>query len=141
VRSIWVALFGDGSGTGPGGRPAPASSTVVEERARVRRENPLGLYQGRHYTEYVDDIRDLKKADPARAEELLLALIDVVEAEAKVRRWKPAPAYYKHLAILLRRRKEYAGEVAILERHERWYPGGGRFAERLQKARSLAAQG
>jgi hypothetical protein len=124
VQSIWAALFGDGSSSGIETAGAPASRTLEEERARIRRENPLGLYQGRHYTEYIEDIRRLKKTDPAQAGELLRALIDVIEAEAKARRWKPAPAYYEHLAILLRKRKDFGGEVAILERHEQWFPGG-----------------
>jgi hypothetical protein len=139
ARSIWAALLGGDrpSAIERADAPAADSRTLEEERARIRRENPHGLYEGRHYTEYVDEVRKLKKTDPAAAEELLLHLVEVVEAEATALRWKPAPWYFEHVAILRRKRKDYAGEVAILERHERWYPDGGKFAERLRKARAL----
>ena len=140
MRSIWDALFGGDRSSAIRRTDASAADarTLEEERARIRKENPYGLYEGRHYTEYVDEVRELKKANPLAAEQLLLHLVDVVEREASARRWKPAPWYFEHAAIIRRKRKDYAGEVAILERHERWYPDGGKFAERLQKARALA---
>jgi hypothetical protein len=49
-----------------------ATRSLEQERERIRRENPQGLYKGRHYTEYVDEVRTLKKTDPAAAEALLL---------------------------------------------------------------------
>jgi hypothetical protein len=140
TRSIWRALFGTAGEASDISDREAEPRTLEEERVRIRQENPHGLFEGRHYTEYVDEVRRLKKTDPAAAENLLLHLIDVVESEAKVRGWKPAPWYYEQLAILRRKGKDYTAEVAILERHECWYPGGGKFAERLEKARALAAR-
>jgi len=77
-----------------------------------------GCYQGRHYTAYVDQVKDLKrKGDYARAERLLLELVNAVEAEAKANDWAVAPAYYEQLAIIYRKQKDSAKEIAILERY------------------------
>lgn len=143
-RSIWAGLF---SGAERVAEPKIGleQSTVwahslETERARIRAENPAGIYKGRHYAEYAEDIRRLKREDPSAAEALLLDLIAVVEAEARTRRWKPPPAYYEHLAILRRKRRDYISEIAVLEQHEAWHSGGGKFAERLEKAKNLLAR-
>ena len=60
-----------------------------------------GYIDGNHYTEYLDSINDLKRAqrtDDAIA--LLLRCVDATEAEDRVDQWGVAPGYYEQLAIL-----------------------------------------
>jgi len=99
-----------------------------------------GFYQCKHFTEYVEQVKTLKRAGKFdEAEQLLLALVDAVEAENRAEKLGAAPWYYEQLAILYRGRKDYAAEVAILERcHQQPHGRGGPvFAERLEKARAL----
>ncbi len=54
-----------------------------------------GYVRGRHYTDYVEVAKDLKRQGRlAKLEELLRELIDAVEAEARKKRWAVAPWYY-----------------------------------------------
>ena len=102
--------------------------------------NPLGFYQGKHYTAHIDRVKALKRAEKLdEAEQLLLALLDVVEAENAVKQFGVAPWYFEQLAIIYRSRKDYAAEVAILERcHQQPYSRGApAFAGRLEKAQAL----
>jgi hypothetical protein len=105
-----------------------------------------GFVDGKHYTEYVSTVRDLKRSgDLTAAERLLLRLIDATEAEARAEGWGVAPAYYEQLAILYSKQKTQEKERAILERYERQAkaPGAtpGRLAERLTKVRHKMAIG
>jgi len=86
-----------------------------------------GLYNGRHYTTYVEEVKALKRAgDYVRAEALLLALVEATENEARVNRWCVAPWYYDQLAIIYRRTKQPEKELQILERYaSRWRPEDG----------------
>jgi hypothetical protein len=99
-----------------------------------------GFYHGKHFTEYIDRVNTLKRAEKLdEAERLLLALIDVIEAENQTQQFGVAPWYYEQLAILYRGRNDYAAEVAILERCQQqpYSRGEPAFAERLEKARAL----
>lgn len=101
-----------------------------------------GRVRGRHYTDYVDDVKLLRRnGQDAAAERLLLELVDATEEEARFRGTGVAPWYYEQLAIIYRKRKDPAAEVAILERYGRQpsAPGTGaaRLAERLAKAKTL----
>lgn len=100
-----------------------------------------GFHQGKHYTEYVEQVKELKRTKRLEeAEQLLLALVDAVEAENHVEKFGVAPGYYEHLAIIYRGRKDYAAEIAILERCNRQpYSRGAMFVERIEKARALQA--
>lgn len=101
----------------------------------------LGHVNGRHYTEHTDDVTALKRAGKSEeAERLLLDLVNAVEAENKVEKLGVAPWYYEQLAVLYRQRKDYAAEIAILERaaaqpHSK---GGPLFADRIAKAKALS---
>ncbi len=105
----------------------------------AKRKDKSGEYQGRHYTEYVDEVKDLKrqgKLDDATA--LLLALVDAAEAEAKAEQWSVPPWYYEQLAIIYRGQNDYVAEVGILERYSRMPRGPkDRLTDRLQKAQAL----
>lgn len=105
-----------------------------------------GFVRGRHYTEYVEEVKELRRAGhEAEAEKLLLELVDATEAEAQAQRWGVAPWYYEQLAISYRKRKDYLSEIAILERFARQVhaPGAAspQLLERLAKARALAQHG
>lgn len=99
-----------------------------------------------HYTEAVDDIKQLKRdRDHQAAEELLLWCIDQTEAEAGNAQYngKVAPWYYRHLTIVYRKDDRYDDEVDVLERyvevsHDLGNDPDDDLVDRLEKARSLA---
>lgn len=103
-----------------------------------KRQRP-GFYKGKHYIEYVDQVKALKRADKLlEAEQLLLELVDAVEDENRIEQFGISPWYYEQLAVIYRQRADYAAEIAILERGERQpYGKGPLFAERLAKAKAL----
>jgi hypothetical protein len=103
-----------------------------------------GYYNGRHYTTYVSEVKNLKKSGKLEeVEKLLLELIAATEAESVAEGFGVAPWYYEELAKVYRKQKEYAKEVAILERFaaQKHAPGAKppRLLERLEKARHLAS--
>jgi|GEM_PF-734569 len=98
-----------------------------------------GLVRGKHYTDWVDDITALKRH---KAHEeccaLLGELLDAVEREATEQSVSPAPWYYQQMAIVLRKEKDFDGEIAVIERylafpHPTW-PPRPELQERLAKA-------
>lgn len=98
-----------------------------------------GRVRGRHYTDYAEDVRNLRRSGQEEAaERLLLELVDATEEEAHMRGTGVAPWYYEQLAIIYRKRKDPNAEVAILERYagQPSAPGAGaaKLAERLTKA-------
>jgi len=99
----------------------------------------VGFYKGRHYTEYVDKVKELKRVgDYDKAVALLMQLIDAVEQEAKIKGWiTVAPWYYEQLAIIHHKQKVYDAEVSILERFARVNAGDHPLSNRLEKARLL----
>ena len=126
----------------PAGSPTAArrEPQATEERGASAERSTLGFHDGKHYTEYVEDVKALKRhgaLDEASA--LLLQLIDAVEAEADAEASGVAPWYYEHLPIVRRKQKDYRDEVEILERYaERSEaPGAGPdvLRARLDKAR------
>lgn len=98
----------------------------------------LGYYEGKHYTEYVDVVKKLKRDGKYEsAISLLLNLVDVVEQEAKIKKWSVAPWYYEQMAIIYRKIKDYEAEVSILERFAKVNTGENPLLDRLEKARAL----
>jgi len=76
-----------------------------------------GMVRGRHYTTYAEEVKILRRhGHEDDAEPLLLELVDAIEAEARAQGLGVAPWYYEQLAILYRKHREAAAEVAILER-------------------------
>jgi hypothetical protein len=101
-----------------------------------------GFYKGRHYTEWVGDLQELKrKGELDDFEAIMLMVLDANEADAQKQQWGVAPWYYEQLAILYRKQKRYEDEVAVLERYDRQKKAGGvkpaKLKERLVKAREL----
>ncbi len=99
-----------------------------------------GLVRGKHYTTYVETMKELKRRGSYdAAEKLLLELIDATEEESRIERWRPAPAYYEHLAIVYRKLARYGDEVAVLRRFEVANRDYGGLTEEFQR-RLIAAQ-
>ena len=101
-----------------------------------------GLVDGKPYFEYVEEVKQLtRQGEFEKAEALLLRLIEAVEEEAKIEHWVIAPWYYEQLAIIYRKHKAYAKELAILKRfamqnHENKHP----LLERLRKVKANLTQ-
>lgn len=100
-----------------------------------------GYLRGRHFTTYVEDVKTLKregKLDEARA--LLAELIDATEAEARKEKFGVAPWYYAETALICRKQKDRAGEIAVLERYaaKKHAPGAtpDKLLARLEKLKS-----
>jgi len=113
-----------------------------EEMADLHFDHP-GFVDGEHFTAYVDEVKQLKRAK--RHEEaiaLLLKLIAATEAESRDPGGadRVAPWYYEQLAIIYRKERRFADEVAVLERYEdqcsQLGRSAGRLAARLTKARA-----
>ena len=120
------------------------SAAFLAERDRIRQ---AGSVAGVHHTEYVEQVKQLKIAkrhDAAIA--LLLNLVAAVEAESEAagNDYGVSPWYYEQLAIIYRKEKQYADEVAILERYAAQPKAGGaapaKLATRLMRAKTLAAK-
>jgi len=113
-----------------------------EEESRPSRP---GHYKGKHFTEYVDTVKSLKREGRlGEAERLLLGLIDVMEEEERQDGYGVAPWYYEQVAIICRKQQRCADEVAVLERFAEQRKGPGakvpKLLERLKKARELLAR-
>jgi len=137
---VWLDLLESEIPTGH----ASARSTGASEVLARSTPPAHGLFKGKHYTEYVEDIKALKRHDALEeALELLNALIDAVEDEARVEGRGVAPWYYEQAAIVCRKRRDFSGEVAVLERFasQQSAPGASPsvLLERLEKARTKLA--
>ena len=102
----------------------------------------VGYVRGRHFTEYVDEVRALRRTGREdEAETLLLELVDATEEESGCEGWGVAPWYYEQLAISYRKRGDVHGEIQILERfaRQKHAPGASspKLLQRLEKAREL----
>lgn len=93
--------------------------------------NKSGYYKNRHYSTFTPEITKLKKENKnEQLEELLIALVNATEEEEGKTRNGVAPFYYKELAILYHKQKNYRKEVDIL----------CRFAENRHAAQSVSTQ-
>jgi hypothetical protein len=106
-----------------------------------------GVVRGRHYTEYVDEVRSLRREGQEKeAQRLLLELVEATEAESRAQGqgWPVAPWYYEQLAISYRKCADLEGEIGILERyaqHARHLAvPSNPLVKRLMKARARAAR-
>jgi len=120
-----------------------ARTTGARAAASTMSGAQYGLVQGKHYTEFIDDVLALKRRGAlAEALELLYALVDAVEEEAAKTGVGVAPWYYEQAAIVSRKLRDADGEIAILERFaaQPHAPGAQPpvLLERLAKARLKA---
>ena len=116
---------------------------VAEFNFRQSQAREAGSVDGIHFTSYVEQVKQLKREKKhEEAIELLLKLTAATESEANVDGLGVAPWYYEQLAIIYRKEKRYAEEVAILERYNDQPKGLGAkpkvLSDRLVKARKLA---
>ncbi len=129
---------------------APSSPVFTPTIALADRLFPVnskhdGIVNGRHYTEWVDTVKTLKRnGELDQAIHLLRQCADAAEDEGRREKWGVAPWYFEQLAICFRKQKNYATEVAILERFDSLPHGPGsrppKMRERLEKARELLAK-
>jgi len=120
----------------------PIDSELNELLEREKRIKSAGIIDGRHYTEYIGEIKQLKREKRHNeAIKLLGRLVGAVEKEARVADWGVAPRYYEELAIIYRKEKRYSDEVDILERYRKQQRAAGanpsKLDERLKKAKAL----
>ena len=74
--------------------------------------------RGRHYTEWVEPVKQLKREGRLKeAEALLVECVDAVEAEASVEGSSVAPWYYEQLGIVYRKLGDQVASDAIAHRH------------------------
>lgn len=93
-----------------------------------------GNHEGRHYTTYVDEVKELKRTgELERAVALLVELIAATEAEARATSLGVAPWYYEQLAIVFRKLKEPTKELETLERYARQHHAPGKVPARLEE--------
>lgn len=105
-----------------------------------------GFVRDRHYTSYVDTVKELRRAGhEGEAERLLLELVEATESEDEIERLGVAPWYYEQLAISYRKRGDVRSEIEILERFARQKHAPGvmpsTLLNRLEKARALERRG
>lgn len=103
--------------------------------------NAPGLLRGRHFTDYVEEVKNLRRdGQTDQAELLLLELIDATEAESEAKGLGVAPWYYEQLAVLYSKQGEKGREILILERFagQKHARGGTppRLLERLAKKKA-----
>lgn len=115
-------------------RLAAGGATAARERR--------GHVRGKHYTEWPDTVRDLKREERhGEALDLLFECIDAAERDRDGR--EPAPWYTEQAAIIFRKGKDYAAEIAVLERYQKACPRGQRSETvdaRLMKARQFLSK-
>ena len=101
-----------------------------------------GLVDGKHYTDYVETVKELKRRDDlGKAETLLLRLIQAVEEEARTEGWIVAPWYYQQLAIIYRKQRATNKELEVLKRFaSQWHAQQNPLVDRLQKLEALNEQ-
>jgi len=101
-----------------GRKKAPSKGHSEEDN---RKAQEAGCVNGRHYTTYVEEVKQLKREGKlAEAEKLLLRLIKAVEAQAQIDKLSLAPWYYEQLGIVYRKMGEKAKADAIAARYKNW---------------------
>lgn len=129
--------------------PAKASASRLENAPRTGASSSprldAGNVQGRHYTDWVEAVKDLKRLGHLeQARNLLTELCDAAEREAAVTGHVIPPWYFEQHTIVCRKLKDPDGELAILKRYvssPRSRPGAldGRLASVIQKRETQAA--
>ncbi len=122
-------------------QPRPAGSGVSTGASRSSRSD-AGMVRGKHYTDWVETVKDMKRlGHNEQVLPLLAELCSAAEAESEATGTALAPWYFEQSAIVRRKLKDYVSEVAILERYQA-SPNAepGHFDERLEKAQAKAAK-
>lgn len=127
---------------------AAASIDLPSALRRRSREDIKGmLLAGQPLWDWLAHAQKLERAgQPDEALAVVEVLIEAAEQEAQTSGQEPAPAYTERAAIMHRKRRDYAAEVAVLERWNRACPAERRgpgatqakLLKRLDRARELA---
>lgn len=101
-----------------------------------------GMVNGKYYTEYTEEIKNLKKVKKHdEAIWLLLKILDAIERESREFDDGVSPWYYEQLAIIYRKEKRVADEIKVLERFAAQKKSPGvkpkKLAEQLAKAKEI----
>lgn len=123
----------------------PLTKRERENIEQARHQQKAAQALGRHYCDWVEPIKELKRQGQLdEAERILLACVDAVERESDITSYGAAPWYYEQLAIIYRQQDRLTDEVTILERcmNQRHAKGasGEKMTVRLVKARDLLAK-
>jgi HIRAN domain len=99
--------------------------------------------RGRHHSAWHQEVKRLRDiGDEDAAVDLLLEIVVATEAESQADGFGVAPAAYETLAVICRKRKDRAAEMAILERFARQKHAPrtlpATLLERLEKLRNKA---
>lgn len=115
---------------------------IEQYQATERAANAAASVDGKHYTEYVEKVKSLKRASRLEeAERLLMRLVAATEAESAITRSGVAPWYYEQLAIVYRKLGRPEDERVILERYARQPKAPGAKPEKLEaRLQALGAQ-
>lgn len=133
---------------GLSGRVEDERDFAEEEAERRRREQMwqetriAGAVRGIHFTGHRDEVAKIKRdGDLGGALQLLMECVGAAERVAKLEGRSPDVWPTEQAAIVLRKLKDFDGEVAVLERYVAAYPAGQvnpRIAARLPKAYELS---
>lgn len=125
-------------------------AAIRNVRNRPRAEVEKMLFAGQPLWDWLAYVQGLEReGDFDEALKVLDALITAAEQEAEVAGREPAPAYTERAAIIHRKRRDYAAEIAVIERWKQACPlqarGPGatqsKLLKRLERASALAAKG
>lgn len=118
---------------------------MAEHMELGRQINEASQAMGRHYVDWVEPVKELKRQGNCdEAERILLACVDATERACAIEKMGVAPWFYEQLAIIYRQQKRYRDEVAILDRFMQQQHAFGampeHLADRLVKASRLWSQ-
>ena len=131
------------AGSWPGDRSPDGTQRLTQTGMlrRIRDADAAGLIRGQDFESLRPDIAEAKAAgDVAGALSLLTECIEAAERRARSAWMRPAVWPTEQAAILLRKQKDYRGEIDVLERFMAADPGheGTKgLRDRLVKARAL----
>lgn len=130
-------------GAWPGDRSPDGTQRLTQTGLlrRIRDADAAGLIRGRDFESLRPEIAEAKAAgDVAGALKLLTDCVDAAERRARVAGMRPTVWPTEQAAILLRKQKDYRGEIAVLERFlaaDPSHEGTKGLRDRLVKARAL----
>jgi hypothetical protein len=121
--------------------PAPSphiTDAVLQDLARPTHDRRQGRVQGRHHTEWVEQVQQLKR--DRQYEDALALLLECIAATLHDEDLSgAAPGYTEQAGIVLRKLGDLDGEIKILEHHLSHDPHPRpELRERLAKARARA---
>ncbi len=133
-------------GPWPGNRSPDGSERLTQTGRinRLRHAEAVGRVRGRDFDSLRPQVAQAKAAgDTDTALRLVMDCVEAAERRAKVEGCRPATWPTEQAAILLRKQKDYIGEIVLLDRFfaaDPSHQGTKGLRERLAKARTLAGQ-